>query len=153
VSALVVVLIAAAVILVLRGGLAYASAGPIHATVGPFHFQSSDFKIDSKQPTDVVVAQVVLTTGKTSGWHTHPGPGFVIVTSGTLTVYRLTDDGTCSKNHYQSGEGFVEAPGQVHIAKNLGATTAQATATFLAVPPRDAFKTLVPAPSGCPGIS
>jgi len=101
--------------------LAGAGGGPPTATVGPYHFHSNDFKIDSKEPSDVVMPSFTILPGHSNRWHVHPGPGYIIVTAGTLTLYRSTDAG-CERTSYGPGEGFVEVPGQVHIARNEGTT-------------------------------
>lgn len=132
---------------------AIATTGPPTATVGPYHFQSDTFKIFSKVPTDVVMLQVAIAPAHSNGWHVHPGPAFVIVTAGTLTLYRSTDSG-CDRTTYGPGQGFMETPGQVHIARNEGTTGETGVATFLNVPAgTGAFRTSVPAPANCPGIN
>jgi quercetin dioxygenase-like cupin family protein len=130
-----------------------APAPPVHATVGGFHFSSDKFKINSEKRTEVVMPQITIHAGASSGWHTHPGPGFVIVTSGTLVLYQVIDD-RCVKSTYGAGQGFVETPGDVHIARNEGASgDVTAVATFLDVAPgTTVYKTIVPAPAACPGI-
>jgi quercetin dioxygenase-like cupin family protein len=95
---------------------------PAHATIGPFHFQSNDFKIDSKQSSEVVMPQFSINPGSSNEWHVHPGPGFIVVTSGTLTLYQETADGGCTRSTYGANQGFVEAPGRVHVARNEGGT-------------------------------
>ena len=133
--------------------LAGAGGGPPTATVGPYHFHSNDFKIDSKAPSDVVMPSFTILPGHSNRWHVHPGPGYIIVTAGTLTLYRSTDAG-CERTSYGPGEGFVEVPGQVHIARNEGTTTLTGVATFLDVPAgTGAFRTTVAAPANCPGIN
>ena len=51
-----------------------------------------------------------------TGWHSHPGPVFVMITAGTLTLEQ--SDG--STGVYPAGTGFVEEPDRVHIARNEG---------------------------------
>jgi quercetin dioxygenase-like cupin family protein len=130
---------------------AAASGGPPRFTVGPYHFQSPSFKIDSKDATDVVMPTFTIAPGQSNGWHIHPGPGFVMVTQGTLTLYRFDGD-SCTKSVYGPGEGFVEAPGQVHTARNEGTTALVGQATFIGVPVGQSFRTTVAAPTGanCP---
>jgi quercetin dioxygenase-like cupin family protein len=130
-----------------------APAPPVHATVGEFNFSGKNFKIDSEKPSEVVMPQITIHAGASSGWHTHPGPGFIVVTSGTLTLYRVVDD-KCVKSMYGPGQGFVETPGVVHIARNEGTSgDVTALATFLDIAPgTTTYKSIVPAPAACPGI-
>jgi quercetin dioxygenase-like cupin family protein len=55
-------------------------------------------------PTDVIMLRVRLEPGASQGWHTHPGPVWVVVTSGEVSAYR--QDG-CSRA-YTPGEAFLE---------------------------------------------
>jgi len=57
--------------------------------------------------------------GDVSGWHEHGGPVFVMVLSGTLTVYQGKDE-DCKGKQYPAGTGFVEPGGVVHDARNEG---------------------------------
>ena len=51
-----------------------------------------------------------------TGWHKHPGPVYITVTSGQLTFYEF-DDPTCSPHVYNKGQGFVDF-GSGHIGIN-----------------------------------
>ena len=42
---------------------------------------------DSSNTGDVVVQQVLIAPGGSTGWHTHPGPALVLVKSGEFTLY------------------------------------------------------------------
>jgi quercetin dioxygenase-like cupin family protein len=56
--------------------------------------------------------------GTSTGWHSHAGPLFVQVVSGTLTVYEKNDP-TCTGKHYPAGTGFLEPGfGNIHDARN-----------------------------------
>jgi quercetin dioxygenase-like cupin family protein len=128
-------------------------APPVHATVGKFHFSGKNFSIDSDKSTEVVMPKITIHAGASSGWHAHPGPGFVVVTSGTLVLYQAIDN-RCVKSTYAPGQGFVETPGVVHIARNESASgDVIAQATFLDIAAGStAYKSIVPAPAACPGI-
>jgi quercetin dioxygenase-like cupin family protein len=128
-------------------------APPVHATVGEFQFSSKGFKIDSEKPSEVVMPQITIHAGASSGWHTHLGPGLIVVTTGTLTLYRVIGD-RCVKSIYGPGQGFVETPGVVHIARNEAASgDVTALATFLDIAPgTTTYKSIVPPPTACPGI-
>jgi hypothetical protein len=118
-----------------------------------FHIRSTDgfdVEIKTKDSTDIAMANVVVAPGGTSGWHTHPGPVFVVVKTGTITFYRAgkhsgldadeenpnnaAHGSTCSRTVYPAGSAFVEvpAPGHVMLAKNEGGTEATITATYFA---------------------
>jgi hypothetical protein len=57
----------------------------------------------------------------TSGWHTHPGPSFVIVTQGSVTTYD-GDDPSCTPHVYTAGtdhNAFIDpGDGHVHIIRD-----------------------------------
>ena len=102
-------------------------------SLGTFHIQSKsdgyDVELKSHDNTDIVVANIAITPGGTSGWHSHPGPVLVVVKTGALTIYR-GDDPTCSPTLHPAGTAFTEEGGVVHIARNEGAVDATTVATF-----------------------
>src|SRR5260370_27834175 len=71
------------------------------ATVPEFSVKRKDkaldwaIRLDTDQPIDVATQVVTFQPGGFSGWHTHPGPVFFTVHTGTLTVYE-GDDPTCT---------------------------------------------------------
>ncbi len=65
-----------------------------------------------------------------TGWHSHPGPVFVMVTAGTLTLEQ--SDGSSAE--YPAGTGFVEEPNRVHIARNESATEDLELDAFILIP-------------------
>ena len=121
------------------------------ATVPPYHVDSNDFKVFQKNPEDVVVRQLNYPPGASSGWHTHPGPVFVLVTSGSVVNYHA-DDPTCTGQTFSAGQGFVETPDDIHFVRNEGTSTALLLATFLNVPVGvvGAFRIDAPRPGNCP---
>jgi quercetin dioxygenase-like cupin family protein len=69
------------------------------------------------EPTDAAVQKITLGPGEGPNWHTHAGPVFVIVKSGSFTF--VEDD--CSETTYTAGQVFVdEGFGHVHRAYNPG---------------------------------
>ena len=60
-----------------------------------------------KGATDLHVLSNRIAPGGSFGWHSHPGPSFVIVKSGTATVY-LGADPTCRPHRFRAGSGFVD---------------------------------------------
>ncbi|HVR89171.1 MAG TPA: cupin domain-containing protein [Candidatus Limnocylindria bacterium] len=118
------------------------------ATLGGYHFQSNDFKIFQKDREDIVMRELTIASGGNGGWHSHPGPSYVIVTEGTLSLYH-GDDPTCTAHTFGPGEGFVEAPGEVHIPRNEGTTVVTLLVVFLDVPVGGAFRIDAPSPGNC----
>ena len=57
-----------------------------------------------------------IAPGGHTGWHSHPGPVFVMIEAGTMTLEQ--SDGSIAV--YPEGTGFVEDPDRVHIASNEG---------------------------------
>ena len=68
--------------------------------------------------------------GGHTGWHSHPGPVFVMVTAGTLTLEQ--SDGSIAV--YPAGTGFVEDPDRVHIARNESETEDMELDAFILIP-------------------
>jgi quercetin dioxygenase-like cupin family protein len=103
------------------------------ATLDPFHIQTPDFKVHSKKVTDLIVQQVTFDEGGHTGWHSHPGMPVLLVKEGHIAL-TLADG--CTTQVYGPGEGFVEHPGEVMIARNAGGPGEKAVTivSFLANP-------------------
>ena len=91
-------------------------------TYGPFMVNTdvnqSGFQYIAKgQPAiDMEVDTHYYNPLASTGWHRHPGPVYITVTSGQLTFYHF-DDPTCSPHVYNKGQGFVDY-GNGHIGIN-----------------------------------
>jgi mannose-6-phosphate isomerase-like protein (cupin superfamily) len=104
---------------------------------------------NSSNSADAVIQQVTIAPGGQTGWHTHPGPAVVLVTSGRFTVYQA-DDRSCSGRTYLAGQSFVDPGyGNVHIGRNEGATNVELWVAYLDVPVGGAFRIDTPAPGNC----
>ena len=104
--------------------------------------------------SDLVMHRVTIQPGATNGWHGHPGPVFVTVTSGSFTLH--TGDATgCTSQTFTTGQGFYEPPGAVHLGRNEGAEPFEGLATYLAVPVGAELFTTEANPGGdnCPAVS
>ena len=107
-----------------------------------------DLSIKSKGDTDVGTDWLSIAAGGYSGWHTHPAPVFVTVTSGSIVWY----DGSnpiCAPHTYSAGESFVEPAGRNHYVRNASTS---ATAEYVAIrmnPTGVPFRQDAPKPSGC----
>jgi hypothetical protein len=109
--------------------------------------------MDADQPIDVATQIVTFQPGGFSGWHTHPGPVFFTVRTGTLTVYE-GDDPSCTPVIFAAGTGAVEAgtSTHVHMVRNETGTVAEALVTYL-VPvgtPQNQLRSDRPNPGNCP---
>ena len=101
-------------------------------TYQPFKVKSDvlAFEAKAKSPLDMVVRRHDYAVGGTTGWHTHPGPVFITVTTGQLTFYEV-DDPTCSPKIVNAGEGYVDS-GHGHIARNESGLPATDVSVILA---------------------
>ncbi|MCA1645663.1 MAG: cupin domain-containing protein [Chloroflexi bacterium] len=116
------------------------------ATVDPFHVDSDEIQMHAKDRADIVTQQVEVAVGGDTGWHTHFGPAFVLVKSGSFS---LTHADGCETTTYQAGEGFVERPNDVHIGRNAGTTPVEIIATYTNVPIGGQVAVSVAAPADC----
>ena len=93
-----------------------------------------------QSPWDVTTLRITLPTGASTGWHRHPGPGFMTVTQGSVTVYA----NDCTKTTYTKGQSYVEVPGLVNLVRNDGTEPAIFVGTFV-VPTTATLRGDVPA--------
>jgi quercetin dioxygenase-like cupin family protein len=65
---------------------------------------------------------VIFAPGGHTGWHTHAGPVFALVQTGTLTMYGLDPNNPCATREFHAGDAFIDGPGigDAHLARNLG---------------------------------
>jgi len=82
---------------------------------------------------EVIVQEITIAPGGTTGWHSHPGPVVVVVKAGALTYVR-EEAGACLETVYAAGTAFVD-PGQghVHTAFNRGTENLVLYATYFDV--------------------
>jgi cupin domain len=114
----------------------------IHRITDDWHIQ-----IKSKPAFDIAVQSINFPPGSASGWHTHPGPVFIQVVSGTMTFYQ-SDDPTCSPQVRTAGQGFLDLGEHPHIAVNETNAPAQNIVTYFA-PPGAALKMMATEPPNC----
>jgi quercetin dioxygenase-like cupin family protein len=83
-------------------------------------YNADGIKVQTKNPVDVVTVEVTFAPGASAGWHHHPGPVFVVIKSGTLSVW----DESCVKTLYSAGSTFFEAGMEESLlVKNESTTT------------------------------
>jgi hypothetical protein len=78
-----------------------------------------------------------------TGWHKHPGPVYITVTSGQLTFYEF-DDPMCTPHVYKAGQGFVDY-GSGHIGINHDPSVPASDVTVAVTSVGGAFRTELPA--------
>jgi quercetin dioxygenase-like cupin family protein len=104
--------------------------------------------INTRGNSDMYVATNTIVPGGATGWHSHPGPVFVLITSGTASVYEASDP-TFTPTFYAAGTGFVDEPNTTHIVRNEGDVNLVLTAVFM-VPQGAPRRIDEPAPPGAP---
>jgi quercetin dioxygenase-like cupin family protein len=121
-------------------------AGPV--TLGEMDIKGEtdthEIEIKSKGQWQSRVAEIRIAPGGHAGWHSHPGPVFVMITAGTLTVEQANG----STAVYPAGTGFVELPGHVHIGRNEADDVDVELVAFFLTPRGAAPRTDEPAPAG-----
>jgi len=90
-----------------------------------------ELELKTKGLSQSIIVRFHIAPGGHTGWHSHPGPAFVMVKAGILTLYYA--DNPDVGVDYPAGTGWVEEPGRVHIARNHGAAEVELDA-FLLVP-------------------
>ena len=101
--------------------------------------------------TDVVVAQITVLPGGSSGWHSHPGGAIVVLQQGALTVYGSVGS-QCVSTSYTAGQAFIERPGEVDQVVNTGTIPYVLFVTFPRVPQGGPTRIDQPNPGTCTGV-
>lgn len=101
--------------------------------------------------TDIVMAEITVEPGGSSGWHAHPGGAIIVVKAGSLTVYESIGS-KCESTTYSAGQAFVERPGEVDQVINTGTVPYVLLVTFPRVPAGQSARIDMPDPGTCPGL-
>ena len=106
--------------------------------------ETEDYELElkTKGMSDARVVRHRIAPGGHTGWHSHPGPVFVMVTAGTLSKYEGDNPIPAV---YPAGTGFVEHPGEVHIGRNEGNVELEMI-SFLLIPLGEPARIDEPAP-------
>lgn len=105
-------------------------------------------EVKAKPSLDVAVQSITFPAGSSSGWHSHPGPVFILVTKGTVRFYE-GDDPTCTPVERSVGQGFLDRGEHAHIARNETGLVAETAVTVFA-PEGSGLKIDEEAPGNCP---
>jgi hypothetical protein len=117
---------------------------PPDPTVKPFQYIAKAQALDKTDPAiDVEVDTHLYDPLGSTGWHKHPGPVYITVTSGQLTFYEF-DDPTCSPHVYSKGQGFVDF-GSGHIGINQDPISSASDVTVAITSVGGVFRTELPA--------
>ena len=101
-------------------------------TLAGFTIHADGIKVESTDAAGVTVAHLTFAPGGTTGWHAHPGPVLVIVTTGSVTKYSAQD---CTAHTYTAGQAFVEhGPTDENLVRNDGSVPAETLVTFITPP-------------------
>ena len=114
----------------------------IKRITGDWHFE-----VKSMPAMDVAMQTIVFEKETESGWHSHPGPVFILVKSGEMTFYE-SDDPTCTPIRKKAGEGFLDMGDHAHIARNESGARAENVVTYF-VPPGAPLRTPESNPGNC----
>jgi quercetin dioxygenase-like cupin family protein len=82
---------------------------------------------EAGQPTTLLVQSLVLKPGAHSGWHTHPGPEYSVITEGAV-VLRTAQQ--CSGTSYAHGQVVFIPAGVPHRVDNQGAVDASVVVNY-----------------------
>lgn len=125
-------------------------ANPDGSIPKPFQYVAKGQALDKTEPAvDMEVDAHYYNPLASTGWHKHPGPVYIIVTSGQLTFYEY-DDPTCSPKVYSKGQGFVDY-GSGHIGFNKDPNNPASDVTLAITSVGGAFRTELDAPGPfCP---
>ena len=97
---------------------------------------------------DVFVQHLRFAPNQAFPWHTHPGPVFGMVVSGSLT-YEDAAANTCRDQTYTAGRGFLD-PGFGHVHRAIGGPSGAEAYFFFILPPgSETHINPAPAPEEC----
>ena len=101
-------------------------------TLAGFTIHAGGINVESMDAAGFTVAHVTFSPGGTTGWHAHPGPVLVIVTTGSVTKYSAQDS---VAHTYTAGQAFVEhGPADENMIRNDGSVPAETIVTFITPP-------------------
>ncbi|WP_197376717.1 cupin domain-containing protein [Mycolicibacterium baixiangningiae] len=79
------------------------------------------------QQTTLLVQQLQMRPGASSGWHTHPGPEYSVITGGTVRLQTAAD---CAVVPYGAGQSVFIPAGLAHRVANGAPHDAGVVATY-----------------------
>ena len=107
-------------------------------------------ELKAKPALDIAVRRFTYAPGSQTGWHTHPGPVFIQVVSGTVTFYEAPD---CTPIRVEEGTSYLDLGEHAHIGRNETDEDAQDVTVLFGPPgidPDDFREDVDPAPCELP---
>jgi LPXTG-motif cell wall-anchored protein len=89
--------------------------------------------IAAQGPSDVMVQVSTYPAGAVRPWFASPGPTFVAVKSGTVTVHRGDATG-CTSQAFSAGQGYFAPAGEARLIRNDGTQSAEIYVARVALP-------------------
>src|SRR5258708_6390101 len=112
--------------------------------------QEWEVEVEAEPSLDVATQIITFQPGGQSGWHSHPGPVFITVMSGTMTFYEA-DDPNCQPIVRTAGQGYLDRGEHAHNAPNQNRAPATNIATYFS-PLGAALRIDQPQPGNCPSF-
>lgn len=84
--------------------------------------------IERSEPSDAQIYVVSFEPASDTGWHTHPGPEYVMVKAGEIVLQRAP---ACGKVTVKAGHGVFIPGGTPHVAHNVGKEPAEVYASLV----------------------
>lgn len=85
----------------------------------------------TQTPVRVVqIAKFVAAPGGHFGWHQHSGPIWIVISSGTLTLYG-GEDASCTPSVFPTGSAFLDTGNHTHIARNESSDPLEVYAVYM----------------------
>ena len=96
---------------------------------------------------NIQIGSFVAEPGAQFGWHQHGGPVWVVITSGTLSLYG-GEDPECRARELHAGAAFMEPGNHTHIARNETSEPVELYAVYM-LPEGGEVRLDEPAPGNC----
>jgi quercetin dioxygenase-like cupin family protein len=118
----------------------------MRAPLEPFRIlETPDLMIHSRADTDLVIQRLNFAPGA-GGWHTHPGPSFIVVAAGQIKLERYSPKSGCTETQvFEAGDAYFEVANEVHRAVVLSSEDAVLHVARI-IPAGAALSTQMPAP-------
>lgn len=99
----------------------------VHTAAGKILMLVFGDRRGAREPINILNVHQTFIPGGYSGWHTHAGPGIVIVEQGTITIEETEG---CFVDYPEGSVLFEGGPGHIHNASNRTGTPVILDACF-----------------------